>query len=210
MYTDDLVEQQEFIEQFQANIQAKEKVALFIDNSNLYGAIQSLPELAEKRMDYIHLKSFLANGRTINTAMFYYSEPPAPKATNREAMEASKKRQGFYYVLEKSGYNTVCLPQRQTCKGFSEKGLDTALVYDMCALSRDGRYDTFILVAGDEDYARSVKKIREDTGINVEVVFFSGENCSYKLQEVATKFIDLREPNTFKTLFKTKEEIQGD
>jgi uncharacterized LabA/DUF88 family protein len=72
-----------------------------------------------------------------------------------------------------------------------EKGLDCEIVYDMARLSRLDRYSGFILVAGDEDYARSVKKIRDDTGMPVEVAFFGSGRCSGALQRSATSFVDL-------------------
>jgi uncharacterized LabA/DUF88 family protein len=189
-------------------IRSMEKVAIFIDNSNLYGAMQTLPDAYEKRIDYVKLKSFLADDRTVNNALFYYSEPPRLNEWDEgyeEIREAVRKRQGFYYVLEKAGYKTVCLPQRQQHDGYSEKGLDTILVYDMCALSRSGKYDTFILVAGDGDYTLPVQKIKEDTGISVEVAFFGGPgNCSSHLQSACSKFIDLGKEEAMEEIFRKK------
>lgn len=71
-----------------------------------------------------------------------------------------------------------------------EKGLDCEVVYDLAKLSTFGHYTNFILVAGDEDYARSLQKLRRETGIGVEVAFFSNV-CSSILQREATAFIDL-------------------
>lgn len=191
----------EMIESLKKEVRRQERVAIFVDNSNIFGAITDLPQLYGKRLDYVKLKDFLADGRTVSQAFFYYSEPPFPKGENpevlSEARDALKKRKAFYRVLHCAGYRTICLPQRVRHIGganggeFLEKGLDTELVYDMCALSRDGNYDTFILAAGAEDYARPVERIRQDTGIRVEVAFFEGANCSYRLQEAASHFIDL-------------------
>lgn len=83
-----------------------------------------------------------------------------------------------------------------------EKGLDCEIVYDMSMLARSGRYDSFTLVSGDEDYARTVNRIPRETGIPVEVAFF-GDMCSNKLQGVASKFVDLREVSD---LFRQPEE----
>jgi uncharacterized LabA/DUF88 family protein len=186
-------------------LMAKEKICLFIDNSNLFGAMQEFSQ--NDRIDYIKLKEFLAHGRTIASARFYYSEPPFPRdnvepEVMQAALESVRKRKSFYYVLERSGYTTICLPQRSNhVNSFVEKGLDTELVYDMCAMSRDGRIDTFILVAGDEDYARIVSRLRQDTGVKVEVAFFDAQ-CSYKLKEAATTFIDLGQQETRELVFR--------
>lgn len=82
-----------------------------------------------------------------------------------------------------------------------EKGLDCEIVYDMSMLARTGRYDTFVLVAGDEDYARSVSRLPKETGVNVKVAFF-GNLCSNFLKESCDGFIDLRDyPELYKTPF---------
>lgn len=72
-----------------------------------------------------------------------------------------------------------------------EKGLDCEIVYDMSRLARLGNYDSFVLVAGDEDYARSVWKLRNETGLPVEVAFFGNARCSVKLMKEASLFVDL-------------------
>jgi uncharacterized LabA/DUF88 family protein len=71
-----------------------------------------------------------------------------------------------------------------------EKGLDCEIVYDMVRLSQGGHYDTFVLIAGDEDYARTVRRLRIETGIRIEVAFFGGR-CSTVLRREASEFIDL-------------------
>jgi uncharacterized LabA/DUF88 family protein len=80
-----------------------------------------------------------------------------------------------------------------------EKGLDCEIVYDMSMLARTGRYDTFVVVAGDEDYARSVSRIPKETGVKVKVAFF-GNLCSNFLKESCSEFIDLRD---YHDLYKT-------
>jgi hypothetical protein len=71
-----------------------------------------------------------------------------------------------------------------------ERGLKTEIVFDMAELACTGRYDAFVLVSGDEDYARTVKRLRADHGMRVEVAFFPGQS-STNLQRQATNFIDL-------------------
>jgi uncharacterized LabA/DUF88 family protein len=180
-----------------ALIRAQEKVCMFIDNSNLFHALKSM-ELGSRRLDYIKLRDLLGDGRSI-TVRFYYSTPPTITEDDRRKQE---KRSKFYDFLECNlGYQMIELPlrERQVVEGGQvqylpvEKGLDCEIVYDMAILSRSGHYDTFLLVTGDEDYARTVRRIRRDTGIQVEVAFFSGAGCSTVLTKEASKFIDLNQ-----------------
>ena len=82
-----------------------------------------------------------------------------------------------------------------------EKGLDCEIVYDMVKLSQSGHYDTFVLVAGDEDYARTIRKLRNETGIRIEVAFFAN-TCSSVLKREASDFIDLSSiPELFQKVY---------
>ena len=177
--------------------QSRENVAIFVDNSEIFEAIRNLPKtvLRGRRMDYIKLKEHLADSRNLGCAYFYFSEPQLPKIGFDMARKAAEKRETFYYALERGGYFTICVPQTQDFRAeesFSVEPVSGDVIYDMCALSRMGKYDTFILVAGDASYARTVKRLRQDTGITVEVAFF-GSDCSPRLKEAANHFTDLSE-----------------
>lgn len=193
------------IEEMEEQLSEKEKVALFVDNSSLFGSVQDMQDsLGGRRIDYIKLKEYLAGGRTVPSARFYYSEPVVRDDADPALLRAAKKRRSFYYVLERAGYLTVRLPQHQFSANI---GLEIA--YDMCALSRDGSFDTFVLVAGDEDYARIVKRLQEEKGLAVEVAFFD-QTCSYKLKEAATRFIDLGREEGINELFREVRSEQED
>ncbi|GAH00540.1 unnamed protein product, partial [marine sediment metagenome] len=109
-------------------------------------------------------------------------------------------KQRFCEFLKFVGYHVVSLPLREVTtyedgipqQKLIEKGLDCEIVYDMVKLSQEGHYDTFILVAGDEDYARTIKRIQQETATKVELAFFDGNGCSNKLRKEASKFIDLQ------------------
>jgi len=193
-------------------LRKRERVCVFVDNSDLFDALHG------RKIDYIKLKEILAAGRSVNRANFYYSEPPPAKfyfseppynketkEEGEEALIAAKKRQGFYYVLQRAGYTVVCLPQRERHENgdyYFEDALQLEIVYDMCELS-SGKFDTFILVAGDEAYVRTVSRVRQDTGINVEIAFFDS-SCSGKLKEVGNKFVDLDQEHLVRELFRSE------
>ena len=202
-------------------LRTKEKVCIFVDNTDLFDAIQDIRTTHGKKVDYIKLKEILADDRTVNRANFYFSEPSPPKfyfsdppyskevkEEGEESLLAAKKRQGFYYVLQKAGYSVVCLPQRERYDPHSgeyylDDTMSLEIVYDMCMMSQKN-FDTFILVAGSEDYARIVSKLRQDYGVNVEVAFF-GSSCAAKLRDSANRFIDLEQDGIMRELFRGLE-----
>jgi len=212
-------------------MRAQTQVCMFVDNSNLFHAIRGM---GLKKLDYIRLRDFLADGRSADVR-FYYSE----LQTDNDSNDKKAGRDRFYKFLEdKLSFNMIRLPLRER-SGYDpasmamvthlrrhmsddeiltltnqrhfwlrqisgnenileEKGLDCEIVYDISRLARTGYYSSFVLIAGDEDYARSVKKVREETGIPVELAFFGNGKCSTALQKAATSFIDLTNvPNMF-------------
>lgn len=178
-------------------MKAQERVCAFIDNSNLFHALRSM-DLGTKRMNYHALRDVLADGRT-PTIRFYYSLPQQP-AEDIGMRRKQEQRTKFYEYLEsRANYTMICLPLREkrvVIEGVptsvaEEKGLDAEIVYDMAVLSRTGRYNSFVLVSGDEDFARVVRRIQTETGMPVEVAFFGSAGCSSALIKEATKFIDL-------------------
>jgi uncharacterized LabA/DUF88 family protein len=70
-----------------------------------------------------------------------------------------------------------------------EKGLDCEIVYDLVQMSQGSQYQGFILVSGDEDFARTVRKLRRQ-GWPVDVAFFD-QDCSTVLKGECRKFVDL-------------------
>lgn len=177
-------------------MRAQERICVFIDNSNLFHALRSM-DLGSKRMNYHALREVLADGRT-PTIRFYYSVPQ--QAEDSCLRRKQEQRSKFYEYLEnKAGYTMICLPLREKTVMVDgiptpmaeEKGLDAEIVYDMAVLCRTGRYNSFVLVSGDEDFARVVRRIQTETGMPVEVAFFGSAGCSASLVKEASKFIDL-------------------
>jgi len=171
-------------------VRQMEKTCIFIDNSNLFWALRTLG--TDQKLDYIKLKEVLSAGRPADVR-FYYSEPQNPQT--EEARIRLEKQKGFYHFLQAGAdYQMIKLPlyERTTddVQTAFEKGLDCEIVFDLCRLSLTGNYKTFILVAADQDYARTVKKIR-DIGVNVEVAFFKSARISSNLLKSASGFIDL-------------------
>jgi uncharacterized LabA/DUF88 family protein len=209
---------QDVVSNVAAMLKRREKVCIFVDNTDLFDAIQEIRSTHGKKVDYIKLKEILADDRTVNRANFYFSEPSPPKfyfsdppytkevkEEGEDSIVAAKKRQGFYYVLQKAGYTVVCLPQRerydpQSREYYIDDTMSLEVVYDMSMMCQKN-FDTIILVAGSEDYARIVSRLRQDHGVNVEVAFF-GSSCSAKLRDAANRFVDLEQDCVMHELFR--------
>lgn len=173
------------------------RVCIFVDNSNLFWAIKPLKE-KDRHLNYVKLKERLTDGRVADVR-FYYSMPSRPQNVYSELMRQYEKLTKFYLGIKEIGYQMISLPLRERTVFATngriavpkEKGLDCEIVYDMATLSRTGDYQAFVLVAGDEDYARTVRRVRQEVGIRVDVAFFSHAGCSNVLVEEASEFLDL-------------------
>lgn len=180
-------------------IRSQERVCVFIDNSNLYHCLKNQ---GNKRIDFGKLTDIVSNGRKASIR-FYYSTPPDQNPGD----DSVRKRNQFYGKLnELFGFHLIDLPLSVIQTGndqqeYKEKGLDCEVVYDMATLSKTGKFDAFVLVSGDADYARTVRRIQDETGIDVEVAFFR-DFCSSKLMNESSDFIGLEE---FPELFREEE-----
>jgi uncharacterized LabA/DUF88 family protein len=206
-------------------IRGRERVCIFIDNSNLFHALRA----TNNKMDYKSLRRLLADGRG-SDVRFYYSINEKEEFDETDLRKVGREK--FYNFLDRvAGFSMIRLPLRERTNAdpvlmalvnrllddgyseseilatakqtvswlrqargeetvISEKGMDCEIVYDMVRLCGVHYYDSFILVTGDEDFARTVRKLRMDYGIRVEVAFFQNR-CSNALMREASRFIDL-------------------
>lgn len=161
----------------------RERVVLFLDNSNFFGSVSRISRAVPKyRVDHHKLLKVLVGDRFRIDALCYCSEWEADA-------EARAKRDGFQAMMSKAGYTLVRVPQK--AGAVREKGLDAAVVSGMVTVAREcPRADTFVLIAGDGDYTETVRDLRRKQGVKVEVAFFASETA-YSLREAAHTFIDL-------------------
>lgn len=159
-----------------------ERVAIFIDGSNLYHCFSD--EFGTTDIDfYVFAELLCGEGREL-VRIYYYN------ATVRR--EDSEKRyrdqQRFFDRLRKVDYLTLRLGRLER-RGNTvvEKGVDVKLAVDMFRLAHNNAYDTAILVSGDGDFADAIEVIK-DLGKHVENAFCK-TGSSYHLRQVCDKFI---------------------
>lgn len=151
---------------------SKGKVAIFIDGNNLFHAARTIGI----EVDYAKLLRMLCNKGTLLRAFFYTGVD-----------ENASKQQGFLLWMKRNGYRVVQKELKVFPDGTKKANLDVEIAVDMLSLC--GKYDTAILVSGDEDFAYAVNAVAYK-GARVEVAGFRN-NTSPKLIDVADRFIDL-------------------
>ncbi|RDI96132.1 NYN domain-containing protein [Meiothermus sp. QL-1] len=158
------------------------RVAIFIDGSNLYrGLVSTLGP--EYRLDFVAFVSALAAGRPLLRA--YYYNAPLPSED-----PAAKAHQSFLNYLRRAPYVTVRLGRlERRGETFVEKGVDIQIATDMLKLAYAHAYDVAILVSGDADFAE-VFKVLQDMGKQVENTTFQSLS-SYRLAQQADRYYPL-------------------
>lgn len=148
------------------------KLAIFIDGNNLFHAARA----ASVEIDYAKFLSFLQADSTLLRAFFYTGVD-----------EKAERQQGFLLWMRRNGYRVVEKELKTYSDGTKKANLDVEIAVDM--LSLVDKYDTAVLVSGDEDFAYAINAIAYK-GVRVEVAGFRS-NTSPRLIDVADQFIEL-------------------
>ena len=156
-----------------------ERVAIFIDGSNLYhGAKRLLGTTEEGQIDFEQLVSVLTRGRRV--AAVYYYNAPLDIGVNPDVYW---KQQRFFNRLRAlpSFHVVLCRLQRIRLPDggfrFLVKGDDIHIAVDMVAQAYEDRYDTAILVSGDGDFVPAVACVQRQ-GKRVENAHFADRSSS--------------------------------
>jgi uncharacterized LabA/DUF88 family protein len=150
------------------------RVAVFIDGNNLFHAAR----FHNIDIDYNKLlRVLLGDGRLLRA--FFYTGVDV----------GAERQQGFLLWMRRNGFRVVQKELKTFYDGSRKANLDVEIAVDMLSLA--GRYDTAVLVSGDEDFVYAVNAVAYK-GCRVEVAGFRS-NTAPKLIDVADYFIDLGE-----------------
>ena len=158
-------------------LSAGERVAVFIDGSNLFHACKSVGDF---KIDLVKLVRELVGERRLVRPYFYTAFNPSKEEQVR-----------FLHALERQGFLVKAIPLKRRGDRFIEKGVDVALVTDVVALAFRDAYDTAILVSGDYDFIEAIRIVMS-LGKKVEVAMFS-QATNPELKRAADKFVPLEE-----------------
>ncbi len=132
-----------------------ERVAIFIDGSNLYHCLQQ--EFGPTKVDMQKLAEKLCGGRRL-IRTYYYNAAHDQKSNP----SAYAEQQKFFNALTYIPYFEVKLGRLER-RGDTmiEKGVDLRMAVDMLLMALTNAYDTAILVTGDGDFSYVVEEIKE-------------------------------------------------
>src|SRR5918998_2004790 len=150
------------------------RVAVFNDGNNLFHAAR----FHSIDIDYNKLlRVLLGDGRLLRA--FFYTGVDV----------GAERQQGFLLWMRRNGFRVIQKELKTFYDGTRKANLDVEIAVDMLSLA--GRYDTAVLVSGDEDFVYAVNAVAYK-GCRVEVAGFRS-NTAPKLIDVADYFIDLGE-----------------
>jgi uncharacterized LabA/DUF88 family protein len=143
----------------------EDRVAIFIDGSNLYHALKS--NFGRNDLYFIGFISKLCGSRPLFRTYYYNVQQDPAKWP-----DAHKEQQEFLEVLNKTPYLEVRLGKTKIAQGVAiEKGIDIMLATDLLYFAWNNAYDVAILVSGDSDFAYALQAVK-NMGKHVEVAYF--------------------------------------
>jgi uncharacterized LabA/DUF88 family protein len=148
------------------------KIAIFIDGNNLFHAARSVGV----EIDYAKFLNFLRGNSPLLRAFFYTGVD-----------EKAERQQGFLLWMRRNGYRVVEKELKTYADGTKKANLDVEIAVDMLSLA--DKYETAVLVSGDEDFAYAINAVAYK-GVRVELAGFRS-NTSPRLIDVADQFIEL-------------------
>ena len=152
----------------------QERVAIFIDGSNLFLAATQL----NVEINYTKLLRCLTKKRQLLRAYFY----TAVDSTN-------KKQQSFLLWMRRNGYRVVTKELIEHPDGSKKANLEVEIAVDMLTLAR--YCDTLVLLSGEGELTYALDAVSYQ-GVQVEVVSL-GSITSDSLLSVADCYTNLEE-----------------
>ena len=141
------------------------RIAIFIDGSNLYHALRS--NLRRHDLNFAEFTSKLCGSRHLFRTYYYnVLQDPAQRP------DGYRDQQEFLDILRKTPYLEVRLGSIKIAQGVAvEKGIDIMLATDLLYFAWNDFYDVAVLVSGDSDFAYALQAVK-NMGKHVEVAYF--------------------------------------
>jgi uncharacterized LabA/DUF88 family protein len=143
----------------------EDRVAIFIDGSNLYHALRS--NFGRHDLSFAEFATKLSGPRRLFRT-YYYNVLQDPV----QRPDGSREQQEFLDILRRTPYLEVRLGSTKMAQGIPvEKGIDIMLATDLLYFAWNDFYDVAVLVSGDSDFAYALQAVK-NMGKHVEVAFF--------------------------------------
>lgn len=154
------------------------RVAVFIDNSNIYKRISELKKVNKQWVclyDPLKLAQKLTGNRQLVSINFYCAPPPAHMTATIEGKRRYSVQMKYYAEIQKlPGVEVKFATLQGTGQTLKEKNLDTQLTANMLKMAAQNQFDTAILVSNDADYISAIEPVKNDFGKKVEILYFKG------------------------------------
>jgi uncharacterized LabA/DUF88 family protein len=145
----------------------EDRVAIFIDGSNLYHALRS--KFRRYDLNFAEFASKLSGSRRLFRT-YYYNALQDPI----QRPDGYREQQEFLDILRKTPYLEIRLGSTKVTQGIPvEKGIDIMLATDLLYFAWNDFYDVAVLVSGDSDFAYALQAVK-NMGKHVEVAYFEG------------------------------------
>ena len=179
------------------------RVAVFIDNSNVYKYISELRRTDTKWVclyNPLKLAQKLVGERTLVAVYFYCTPPPSQMLITLDGKRKYSRQTKYYTEIQKLPEVEVRFGNLQGAGGeLKEKNLDTQLTADMVSLAAQNMFDVAILVSNDRDYVSALEPTKNIFGKKIELLYFKGfiSNSLRRLADVPRK----ARPSFFERLY---------
>lgn len=155
----------------------EERVAIFIDGSNLYHALEN--NFRRHDLNFTEFANKLCSLRHL-FRIYYYNALQDPT----QYPDSHREQQEFLDILRKTPCLEVRLGGMKKAQGIAvEKGVDIMIATDLLYFAYGGFYDVAVLVSGDADFAYALQAVK-NMGKHVEVAYFES-GVSKDLLDVA-------------------------
>ena len=142
-----------------------DRVAIFIDGSNLYHGLKN--NFRRQDLSFTEFIAKLCHNRPLFRT-YYYNVLQDPG----KWPDGYKEQQEFLDILNKTPYLEIRLGGTKVASGIPvEKGIDVMLATDLQLFAWNNFYDIAILVSGDSDFVYAVQVVK-NIGKHVEVAYF--------------------------------------
>jgi uncharacterized LabA/DUF88 family protein len=142
-----------------------DRVAIFIDGSNLYHALKA--NFGRQDLNFSEFATKLCGSRRLFRT-YYYNVLQDPT----QWPEGHREQQEFLNILRMTPYLEVRLGTTKIGQGVPvEKGIDIMLATDLLYFAWNDSYDIAVLVSGDGDFAYALQAVK-NMGKYVEVAYF--------------------------------------
>lgn len=163
---------------------SKERIAVFIDGSNLYHKLKDLEIRYTTEFNYLGLCQKLSRNRPI-VYMGYYVGVVRAKPSDARSLTLRSNQRILFNLLRNKGIVIKKGYLMESGGTYHEKGVDVQLATDLLIGAYENTYDTAIIISSDTDMIPAIRKIRV-LGKQVEYIGFSHQP-SLGLQREASR-----------------------